>query len=129
MELRKDLMPCYTNRALARLKVEDFQGVIDDCTRVLEYNEVFNDGFTKERDLCYKALMRRCQAFRGQKDYELALKDLESAESLLPGDKDVERFIKLTREDQEYEVRVKTIMSNSELLKGKEYLDFILEFL
>mmetsp|Transcript_709 Transcript_709/g.398 ORF Transcript_709/g.398 Transcript_709/m.398 type:complete len:106 (-) Transcript_709:1686-2003(-) len=59
MELRKDLMPAYTNRALARLKIEDFQGVIDDCTRVLEYNEVFNNGFEKEKDLCYKAMMRR----------------------------------------------------------------------
>ena len=60
LELKKDLMPLYTNRALARLKLEDFTGVIDDCTRLLEFNEVFNDGFTKERDLCFKAFMRRC---------------------------------------------------------------------
>ena len=65
LDLKKDLLPLYTNRALARLKLEDFTGVIDDCTRLLEYNEVFNDGFTKERDLCFKALIRRCQAFRG----------------------------------------------------------------
>jgi len=70
--------------------------VIDDATRILEYCEVFHDGFTRERDLCYKAFMRRAQAFRGQKDYELALKDLESAGVLFPEDKDVLRFIKLT---------------------------------
>lgn len=58
-------MPLYTNRALARLKIEDYSGVIDDTTRLLEYCEVFNNGFEKEKDLCYKALMRRCLAFRG----------------------------------------------------------------
>lgn len=73
LELRKDILPLYTNRALARLKVEDYQGVIDDTTRVLEYCEVFHDGYDKEKDLCYKALMRRCLALRGQKDYSLAL--------------------------------------------------------
>jgi hypothetical protein len=64
IECRKDMLPLYTNRALARLKIEDFPGVIDDCMRVLEYNEVFNNGFTKMRDLCFKAFMRRCQALR-----------------------------------------------------------------
>jgi tetratricopeptide (TPR) repeat protein len=129
LELKKDLLPLYTNRALARLKLEDFTGVIDDCTRLLEYNEVFNDGFIKEKDLCFKALMRRCQALRGQKDFELALKDLEEAGKLYPEDKDVEKLRKLTLEDIELEKRVRNIMSNSELLKGKEYIDFLLDFL
>lgn len=65
LDLKKDLLSLYTNRALARLKIEDYQGVIDDCTQVLEYCEVFHDGFQKEKDLCYKSLMRRCQALRG----------------------------------------------------------------
>lgn len=59
LEHKKDLLPLYTNRALARLKLEDYQGVIDDCTRLIEYNEVFNDGFLQEKDLCFKAFMRR----------------------------------------------------------------------
>jgi hypothetical protein len=96
---------------------------------MLEYNEVFNDGFTKERDLCFKALMRRCQALRGQKDYELALKDLVEAKKLYPADADVDKLSKLTTEDIEVDQRIRKIMGNSELLKGKEYLDFISEFL
>jgi len=47
----------------------------------------------------------------------------------MPGDKDAERFIKLTKEDMEHESRVKDIMANSEKLKGKEYIDFLLDFL
>jgi tetratricopeptide (TPR) repeat protein len=103
LDVRKDILPLYTNRALARLKLEDYTGVIDDCTRVLEYNEVFNNGFLKEKDLCYKALLRRCMALRGQKDYELALKDLEEAAKLFPEDKEVEKLHKLTHEDIEHE--------------------------
>lgn len=83
----------------------------------------------KERDLCFKGLTRRCQAFRGQKDYDLALKDLQEAKKLYPEDKDVDKLMTLTLEDIELEKRVRNIMSNSELLKGKEYLDFILDFL
>lgn len=59
IETKKDAMMNYTNRALACLKLEIPQQAIDDCTRVLEYCEVFDDGFTKQPDLCYKALMRR----------------------------------------------------------------------
>ena len=66
---------------------------------------------------------------RGQKDYELALKDIEEAEKLEPTDKDALRFKKLTLEDIELERTIKNIMSNAELLKGKEYLDFLLDFL
>ena len=73
--------------------------------------------------------MRRCQALRGMRDFELALKDLEEAEKLFPEDKDVKKFNALTLEDIELEKRVRNIMSNSELLKGKEYIDFLLDFL
>lgn len=41
----------------------------------------------------------------------------------------MEKLTKLTLEDIELEKRIKNIMGNSELLKGKDYLDFILEFL
>lgn len=79
IEHKRGHMPLYTNRALARLKLELWQDAVDDCTRVLEYCEVFDDGFEKQKDLCYKALTRRAQALRGMKEFELAFKDLEVA--------------------------------------------------
>ena len=63
-ESRKDLLAVYTNRALCAIKLEDMQLAIDDCSRVLEYCEVFDDGYEKQSDLCYKALMRRGQALK-----------------------------------------------------------------
>lgn len=59
LEEAKDILPLYTNRALARIRLEMWQEVVDDCTRVLEYNECFEDGYTKSRDINYKALTRR----------------------------------------------------------------------
>jgi len=59
IEQAKDMLLLYTNRALARLRLERWQDVIDDCTRPLEYCEVFDECYTKQPDLCYKALMRR----------------------------------------------------------------------
>ena len=59
LEHKKDLFVCYTNRALVCIKLEEPEQAIDDCTRVLEYCEVFDEGYTKRPDLCYKALMRR----------------------------------------------------------------------
>jgi len=77
IELRKDYLVLYTNRALAYNKIEKYQESFDDCFKVLEYCEIFDDGYDKQKDLCFKALLRRCVALRGLKDYELALKDLE----------------------------------------------------
>lgn len=59
LEAKKDLLVLYTNRALALLKLELWVEAIDDCTRVLEYTEVFDGSWDTNPDLCYKALMRR----------------------------------------------------------------------
>jgi tetratricopeptide (TPR) repeat protein len=42
LEEAKDMLVLYNNRALARIKLEMWQDVIDDTTRVLEYCEVFD---------------------------------------------------------------------------------------
>lgn len=47
----------------------------------------------------------------------------------MPNDKDVMRLQLLTKEDIEVEERLKVIMNNSELLKGKEYMDFVIDYL
>jgi len=85
LENKKDMLALYTNRALCCLKLEEPEMAIDDCTRVLEYCEVFEEGYTKSKeskDLCYKAFMRRGQALKFQKDWKLAIDDFKQAKTL-----------------------------------------------
>ena len=77
LDQKKDLLALYTNRALACIKLEQMQQAIDDCSRILEYCEVFDNGWEKERNLCFKALMRRGLALKHQRDYKLAADDFE----------------------------------------------------
>jgi len=106
LELKKDSMPLYSNRALARNKLEKWTGAIDDCTRVLEYCEVFENGFETSLNLCYKAFIRRATALRGQRDYKLAQLDIEEALKLCPGESDAVKLKKLNEEDIELEERI-----------------------
>lgn len=84
LEHKKDYLALYTNRAIVCIKLEDMQQAIDDCTRVLEFCEIFENGFDKNSELCYKAFLRRGQALKHQKDFELALKDFDEAEKIEP---------------------------------------------
>jgi phage/plasmid-associated DNA primase len=106
------------------------QQAIDDCSRVLEYCDVFDNCFTKRRDLCYKAFMRRGQALKFNKDFDLAIQDFQEAKKLEEKeDGMVEKWIQLTEADREHEQKIKQIMENSASLKGKEYLDYLIAFL
>ena len=126
---KKDILGIYTNRALTRLKLEMWQDAIDDCTRVLEYCEVFDEGYTKQPEICYRALMRRAQAHRGLRDFSEAIVDLAAAAKCMPNETDPAKLTKQYEEDRAHEERIQKIMSNSESLKGKEFIDFLLDFL
>ncbi len=60
----KDLAVLYKNRAAVRLKQEEFELAIEDCTKSLD--EVPNDP---------KAFYRRCQAYDSLGQFENAYKD------------------------------------------------------
>jgi len=47
----------------------------------------------------------------------------------LPEEKDPVRLIALYEADWELEKKITSIMENADQLKGKEYIDFLLEFL
>lgn len=92
LEVCKDLKELWTNRALARLKLERFEAAMDDCTRILEYCEVLEDGFEKSKALCFKAFLRRGMALRGQGRYLDAAGDFEKALELVPEDADATKW-------------------------------------
>lgn len=93
LEHKKDYLQLYTNRALCRIKLELWLDAVDDCTRVLEFCEVFDNGFEKQPDLCYKAFVRRAQAHRGLKDFDEAIKDCKEALKVLPKETDPAKLI------------------------------------
>lgn len=46
LDIKKDFKVLYTNRALAYIKVFKFQEAIQDCTKLLDYCECFENGYT-----------------------------------------------------------------------------------
>ncbi|CAG9322920.1 unnamed protein product [Blepharisma stoltei] len=131
--VKKDWMILYTNSAIARIKIEDYEGAIKDCSRVLDYYEVFEDGYEKSKDVCFKALIRRGEALRHQKKYTEAIKDLTQALDL-KDDEEIERILNMCREEaniagQELEeIKVEEIQSAEVIIEQLNSEEKILGF-
>jgi hypothetical protein len=54
LNIKRDFMVCYTNRALAYIKVFKFPEAIKDCTKVLDYCECFEKGYERSRAVNFK---------------------------------------------------------------------------
>ena len=126
IENSKDFKELYTNRALAHIKINKFKEAIDDCTRMLDFIEVFEDGFTKSAPNCIKGFLRRAQAYKELGQYEEALQDIEQVFKLSPKDKDAQKvkdeieFIKQHKaKAEEIEKKMETSDSTAEN-SGKE---------
>lgn len=78
----------WTNKALAEIKVFRWHDAVASCNKVIEYSEIFEEGFTKSRDSCFKAFTRRATALRALHRWDEALEDLDDALKLFPKDKD-----------------------------------------
>lgn len=90
---------------------------------------MFDDGFSKKPDLCFKALIRRSVAFRGQRDYTLAQLDIVEALKLFPDQLEAVKLKQLNEEDIELEERILKIMEQRDGLSDKEFIDFTIEYL
>jgi tetratricopeptide (TPR) repeat protein len=88
LEYRRDLKAIWTNKALAEIKVFRWHDAIASCNKVIEYAEIFEDGFTKNPDACFKAFMRRATALRALQKWAEALEDIEDALKLFPKDRE-----------------------------------------
>ena len=54
LDIKRDFKILYTNRALAYLKVYQFDLAIKDCTKLLDYCECFEEGYVKSRPITFK---------------------------------------------------------------------------
>ena len=76
-----------------------------------------------------RALVRRAQALRGLKEFSDAIHDLDEAQKLFPNEADPARLKAKYEADKDLEDRINKIMANSDSLKGKEFIDFLLDYL
>jgi len=88
MQCKKDWMILYTNASLARLRLEEWDKVVEECGRVVEYYEVFEEELPPNRLTYFKALTRRGQAYRGLDQLPEAVADFKTALEQCPNDKD-----------------------------------------
>lgn len=63
------------------------------------------------------------------RDFDLAIADCNTAMTVLPNETDPDKLKKQYIEDKEHEARIAKIMANSETLKGKEFIDFLFDYL
>jgi tetratricopeptide (TPR) repeat protein len=77
----------WSNRALAYIKLGKFKEAEDDCTKMLEYAELLEDGYEKDKELNFKFFARKSMANVGLKQFDRALNDIENALKLIPEDK------------------------------------------
>jgi hypothetical protein len=66
--------------------LKKYAKAIEDCTRVLDYCDCFEEGYTKSADSAFKAFLRRSFARKEKKDYRMASDDIEQALKLFPKD-------------------------------------------
>jgi len=123
IELSKDYFILYTNRALASLKREKWNDVNEDCTKVLDYCECFDESYLKHKDLCFKALTRRAMAKQGMRAFEEAKTDAEEALKLYPDEEGAKKLLKQINEDIELERKAEEIIKNS---KNSELLQYFI---
>jgi len=123
IELSKGYLILYTNRALASLKMGRWYDVVEDCTRVLSHCECFDEGYTKEKDLCFKALARRAVGWEGMRKYDLAKSDAEEALKLNSGLEETIKLIKKINENIEIEKKLIDIIKSNKANDTLQYIN------
>lgn len=110
LEYKRDSKVLWTNKALAEVKVFRWHDAIASCNKVIEYSEIFEGGFTKSADSCFKAFIRRALALRALHKWEEALMDIEDALKLLPKDREARDLYEKTTAAAEEARRVRALV-------------------
>ena len=88
LELVKDNKTLWLNRAISYIKLNKNKKAISDCTRVIDYAECFEKGYTESRENCFKAFARRALAYYNRDRLTEAKNDIDEALKLIPNDKE-----------------------------------------
>ena len=127
---RKDLMVLYTNCAAAKIKIEDFDGAIKDCSRVIEYFEVFEKEVENNKETLFKAFYRRGDGYRAKQNFTEAVFDYEKALDLKV-EPALENLLERAREEAAcggIQTVTEEIKSSDEIITGLKTPEQINEF-
>lgn len=99
LALLKVFLPSLLNSAACKIKLGNNSSAVEDCNRVLEYDEKN-----------VKAMYRKAQANSNMKDFEEAMKDLKAASEIAPDDKairsEIARVKKLAAEKKQKDKQI-----------------------
>ena len=94
IEESRGIMYLYTNRAMAYIQVEDYNKAIEDCDRVIQYYELFEEELNKKVDTYTKSLVRKAKALLAIKDYQEAKDTIDKAIDYNEGNEEIIKFQK-----------------------------------
>ena len=94
IEETRGIMYLYTNRAMAYIQTEDYNKAIEDCDRVIQYYELFEEELNKNVDTYTKALVRKAKALLAIKDYQEAKDTIDKAVDYNEGNEEILKFQK-----------------------------------
>lgn len=109
LEFDRGKKKLWTNKALAELKCYKYRDAVASCSKVLEYIEIFEEGFKRSPELSFKALTRRAQALRGLQKWSEALEDLKDALEIYPKDREARLLYEKTKTARNEAVRARQI--------------------
>ena len=94
IEETRGIMYLYTNRAMAYIQVGENNKAIEDCDRVIQYYELFEEELNKNLDTYTKALLRRAKALLNIKDYQEAKDTIDKAKEYNEDNEEINKFQK-----------------------------------
>lgn len=63
IDANRSFKALWLNRALCYIKMNKFEKAIHDCTEMIEYMNIMEDGYEKSKKMAVKALLRRSLAY------------------------------------------------------------------
>ena len=152
IEETRGIMHLYTNRAMAYIQVEEYNKAIEDCDRVIQYYELFEEELNKNVDTYTKALVRKAKGLLAIKDYQEAKDTIDKAidynegnEEIIKFQKEIDNLLNLNKKSKEalkknkekneenfnkintLIVEIKKRLYDKEIVKKKELIEIINE--
>ena len=108
IEESRGIMYLYTNRAMAYIQTEEYNKAIEDCDRVIQYYELFEEELNRNVDTYTKALVRKAKALLAIKDYQEAKDTIDKAveynednQEIIKFQKEIENSLNLNKKAKE----------------------------